>query len=85
MKPSVGFETAIAAELARETGEDPNSARPRVAAAQLTTVYRLLASAEVLEFVKSKPKSRQRAAFRQWFDDAIETVRSGIGAYARRQ
>jgi len=78
------FETAIAVELARETGDHPYSARPRVAAAQLTMLYRMLASPELLDFIRSKPKSKQRTAFRQWFDEAVATVGEGIGDYARR-
>ena len=78
------FETAIAVELARETGEHPYSARPRVAAAQLTMLYRMLASPELLDYLRSRPKSRQRTAFRHWFNQAVDTVGGGIGDYARR-
>ncbi|BBZ28916.1 TetR family transcriptional regulator [Mycolicibacterium madagascariense] len=78
------FETAIAVELARESGDHPYSAPPRVAAAQLTMLYRMLASPELLDFIRSKPKSRRRAAFRQWFDEAVQAVGRGIADYARR-
>jgi hypothetical protein len=78
------FEIAIAEELASESGDATNAARPRVAAAQLTMLYRMLASREVLEFVQLQPKSKQRKAFQQWFEEAVNTIGSGIHDYARR-
>lgn len=78
------FEVAISAELARETGEPAQSPRPRVAAAQMIVVFRMMGSPEVMDYVRSHAKSRQRKAFQHWLTVAIEMVGGGIGNYARR-
>jgi hypothetical protein len=78
------FELAVAAELAEETGEPHHSPRPRIAAAQLVTIYRTMASPEVMAYVRAHPKSRQRKAFSHWLSVAREMTGAGIGDYARR-
>jgi AcrR family transcriptional regulator len=78
------FEVALAELLADEAGVGRHVPEPRVAAAQLTLIYRLLASEEVLDYVRSRPKSKQRAAFADWLDVSLRLVADGIGDYARR-
>jgi AcrR family transcriptional regulator len=79
------FEQAVAAELATETGEPPHAPRPRIAAAQLVTIYRTMASPEVMAYLRSHPKSRQRKAFSDWLTVARDMTGAGIGDYARRE
>jgi AcrR family transcriptional regulator len=79
------FELAIAAELATETGEPQYAPRPRIAAAQLVTIYRTMASAEVMAYIRSHPRTRQRRAFGDWLSVAREMIGDGIGDYAGRR
>jgi AcrR family transcriptional regulator len=79
------FELAVAAELAEETGEPQYAPQPRIAAAQLVMIYRTMASTEVMAYVRSHPKTRQRKAFSDWLSVAREMTGEGIGDYARRQ
>jgi AcrR family transcriptional regulator len=78
------FELAIAQELAAETGVDPHSAEPRVAAAQLISIFRLMGSDEVLTYLQKRPKTKRRAAFDEWLDVSVSLVGGGISDYARR-
>jgi AcrR family transcriptional regulator len=78
------FEDAVAAYLAEETGEHEHSPVPRVAAAQLVLVFRLLASADVLAYLRSQPKRKQSAAFTHWLDESVRVVGEGIAEYAPR-
>jgi AcrR family transcriptional regulator len=78
------FEDAVAAYLAEETGAGRHAVAPRVAAAQLILVFRLLASADVLAYIRSHPKRRQTAAFNAWLADSLELVGDGIADYAPR-
>ncbi|PRY38785.1 TetR/AcrR family transcriptional regulator [Umezawaea tangerina] len=78
------FEDAVADLLAEETGADRHAPEPRVVAAQLVLVYRLLASEEVLGHLRSRPRARRRAAFAEWLDVSLRLAGAGIGDYARR-
>ncbi|WP_410667975.1 TetR/AcrR family transcriptional regulator [Amycolatopsis sp. cmx-4-68] len=78
------FEEAVAAELAEETGEAPHSPAPRIAAAQLVTIYRTMASPEVMAYIRAHSPSRQRQAFSEWLNVAQRMTGEGIGNYARR-
>jgi AcrR family transcriptional regulator len=78
------FELAVAAALAEETGEPAYAPRPRIAAAQLVTIYRTMASPEVVAYTRDHPKARRREAFRDWLDVAKDLIGGGIGDYARR-
>ncbi|MFI5735811.1 TetR/AcrR family transcriptional regulator [Kribbella sp. NPDC051587] len=78
------FEDAIAAELAADTGVPPESPQPRIAAAQLIVIYRTLSTPEVMTYLRSQPKNRQRKAFTGWLTTATEMVGHGIADYARR-
>ncbi len=79
------FERAVAAELATETGEPPHAPQPRIAAAHLVTIYRTMASPEVMAYLRSHPKTQQRKAFGDWLSVAREMTGAGIGNYARRE
>jgi AcrR family transcriptional regulator len=78
------FEDAVAACLAEETGEASHAPAPRVAAAQLVLVFRLLASADVLAYIRAQPKRKQSSAFTHWLDESVRLVGGGIADYARR-
>jgi hypothetical protein len=78
------FEDAVATCLAEETGESGNAPAPRVAAAQLVLVFRLLASDDVLAYIRAQPKRKQSAAFTHWLDESIRVVGEGIADYAPR-
>jgi AcrR family transcriptional regulator len=73
------FEEAVAAVLAEEVGEDPHAPRPRVAAAQLVLVFRLMASEAVAEYVLAQPPGpEQAAALENWLDVTLRQVAGGI-------
>jgi AcrR family transcriptional regulator len=72
------FEEAVAAVLAEEVGEDPHAPRPRVAAAQLVLVFRLMASEAVAEYVLAQPGPDQAAALETWLDVSLRQVADGI-------
>lgn len=78
------FEVALAELLADETKLGRHLPEPRVAAAQLILIYRLLASEDVLKSVRSSPKSKQRSAFTAWLTVSLRLVGDGLGDYARR-
>jgi AcrR family transcriptional regulator len=72
------FEEAVAAVLAEEVGEDPHAPRPRVAAAQLVLVFRLMACEAVAEYVLARPGPEQAAALETWLDVSLQQVAGGI-------
>lgn len=78
------FEMAIAGELARELGTEAFEPAPRIAAAQLVLVFRMMASPDVLAYVRAHARSRQRAAFTRWLDALVGMVGGGMGEFARR-
>lgn len=74
------IEQGLASALARECGEDDNAPCPRVVAAQLVLIFRLLASDEVLGYVRSRPEPEQRAALEEWLEVSVELVGGGISS-----
>lgn len=74
----------LAQELGRESGEDAVAPWPRVVAAQLIMILRLLASEHLLGYLRAQPEPRQRGALTYWQAVALEAVGGGIGHYARR-
>ena len=78
------FEMAIAGELSRELGTEAFEPAPRIAAAQLVLVFRMMASPDVLAYVRAHARSRQRAAFTRWLDALVGMVGGGMGEFARR-
>ena len=78
------FEEAVAAVLADEVGEDPHAPRPRVAAAQLVLVFRLMASEAVAEYVLAQPGPEQAAALENWLDVSLQQVAGGLDDFTPR-
>jgi AcrR family transcriptional regulator len=79
------FEEAVAAVLAEEVGEDPHAPRPRVAAAQLVLVFRLMASEAVAEYVLARPPADQPAALDSWLEASLRQVAGGIDDFVLGQ
>ncbi|WP_232660549.1 TetR/AcrR family transcriptional regulator [Pseudonocardia sp. TRM90224] len=79
------FELAVAAELADETGRPQHAPEPRIAAAQLVTIYRTMASPEVMTYVRAHPKAHRQRAFSDWLAVARHMTGNGIANYARRE
>ena len=78
------FEEALADQLAEEAGESRGAPAPRVAAAQLVSIFRLMASEDVLGYLGTHPTERQTAALNEWLEVAMRMVGGGIGDYLRR-
>jgi len=78
------LEDALAEQLSDEAGEGRHAPLPRVAAAQLSLVFRLMASGEVLGYVRAHPEVAQRAALEDWLDSMLGMIGGGIRGYGRR-
>jgi len=78
------FEEAIAEQLAAEAGENRHAPGPRVAAAQLILIFRLMSSEDVLGYVRAYPEDQQHAALNNWLEVTMTMVSHGIGGYAPR-
>jgi AcrR family transcriptional regulator len=78
------YEEALAVLLATETGAPPHDPRPRMAAAQLIAVFRLLGSDDVRKYVRSHPAKEQKLALETWLGDTLESVGKGVRRYAVR-
>lgn len=76
------FEDAVAQYLAAETGQ--GGPVPRIVAAELVMVFRLLAAEDTQAYLRSFAKRRQAAAFAEWMDESLRLVGDGIADYARR-
>jgi AcrR family transcriptional regulator len=79
------FEEALAERLAEEAGQTRHAPAPRVAAAQLVLVFRLMCSDEVLGYLREYPTRRQTAALTEWLGAATALVGHGIGGYDPRR
>jgi AcrR family transcriptional regulator len=78
------FEEALAVLLAEETGTRAEDPEPRLAAAQLVSLVRLLASPEARRYVADRGPSDAGAAVGQWIDATVDVVAAGLAEYAVR-
>lgn len=78
------FEQALAEALAEEAGEGPQAPRPSVVAAQLTLIFRMMASERFQRYVRSHAEPAQRDALEEWLAVIVELVGGGIADYAPR-
>jgi hypothetical protein len=78
------FEDALAVVLAEEAGDDRHAPRPRVAAAQLVLVFRLMASEDLLEYVLAHPEPARPGALDAWLELSLRLVADGIDSFAPR-
>jgi AcrR family transcriptional regulator len=77
-------EQELAEQLAKESGADPGAPWPRVVAAQLVMILRLMASEHLLGYLRAQPGPQQRAAIADWQAVALEAVGNGIAGYGPR-
>lgn len=75
------FEEALAEELAAEAGEGRHATAPRVAAAQLVLIFRLMCSEDMLGYLQEHPTQPQTEALRNWLGVAMRMVGQGIADY----
>jgi AcrR family transcriptional regulator len=78
------LEHALVEVLAEESGEDRHEPGPRVVAAQLVLVLRLMSSEHLLGYVRAHAEPGRRDAMARWLDRCLELIGGGIGEYARR-
>jgi AcrR family transcriptional regulator len=78
------LERGLAEVLAEEFGESEHAPRPRVVAAQLVLIFRLLSSEHLLGYVRAHTETRQWAALGDWLDVSVELIGGGIAEYGRR-
>ncbi|WP_051342085.1 TetR/AcrR family transcriptional regulator [Pseudonocardia spinosispora] len=72
------LEHDVAEQLAEELGERADSPRPRIAAAQLVLVFRMLASEEHLGYLRANPRQSSRDV---WLEAMVDLVGGGIADY----
>lgn len=78
------YEEALAALLAAETGVAPDHPVPRLAAAQLVSVLRLITSDEARERIGARPEEERGTALLEWIDASADLVAEGLAGYAVR-
>jgi AcrR family transcriptional regulator len=78
------YEEALTRVLAEETGVEPTHPAPRVAAAQLVSLLRLITTAEARARIAARPKRQRRAALLAWIDESADLVAGGLANYAVR-
>ncbi|WP_051581034.1 TetR/AcrR family transcriptional regulator [Pseudonocardia acaciae] len=78
------LEQALAEVLAEESGEDRHAPGPRVVAAQLLLLFRLMSSEHLLGYLRARAEPERRAAMADWLDGCLELIGDGIADYARR-
>jgi AcrR family transcriptional regulator len=77
------YEIALAEVIRQEAGHGPHDPSPRLVAAQIISLFRLLASEEVHAFIQSQPGEHGRALV-GWVNSALDMVGGGIQNYAIR-
>jgi AcrR family transcriptional regulator len=78
------FEAALARVLAEESGEEATAPAPRLAAAQLVSLLRLITSEEARERIVSRPARERMDALMEWIDASADLLAAGLGRYAVR-
>ncbi|MDI5967029.1 TetR family transcriptional regulator [Streptomyces sp. SL13] len=78
------FEEALAGLLAEETGATGDDPTPRLVAAQLVSLLRLITSQEVRRRVDARPAAERRAALLRCVDDSAALLSGGLAGYAIR-
>ncbi|MGQ0480345.1 MAG: TetR/AcrR family transcriptional regulator [Pseudonocardia sp.] len=78
------FEQEVAEVLADEAGEPRHAPRPRVVAAQLLLIFRLMSSDHLLGYLQAHSRPFQRAALETWLQISVELIGGGIADHARR-
>jgi len=86
------FEQALAVRLAAEAAETgatgatngPSDPAPRLAAAQLVSLLRLITTEEARAYIASQPEAERGRALREWIDQSADLLAGGLADYAVR-
>lgn len=78
------YEEALAELLASETGAALYAPEPRMVAAQLISLFRLLTSEQVLAYVRAHPAKERPRALAAWTRTSLQLVGEGVRHYAVR-
>jgi AcrR family transcriptional regulator len=80
------FEEALAAQLAAETGPVDGELHPapRLAAAQLVSLLRLITTEQARAYVGSQAEAERGRALREWIDRSADLLADGLADYAVR-
>ncbi|WP_052376500.1 TetR/AcrR family transcriptional regulator, partial [Chondromyces apiculatus] len=78
------YEEALAELLAEETAAPPHDPHPRLAAAQIISVLRLLGSEDVRAHVRAHRPREQQAALQSWLHASFALLGDGLRHYATR-
>ena len=78
------YEEALAELLASETGAAPYDPEPRMVAAQLISLFRLLTSEQVRTYVRSHAPRERPRALEEWMRTSLKLVGEGVRRYAVR-
>jgi hypothetical protein len=81
------FEEALAAQLAAEAGPAGNPSAdpaPRLAAAQLVSLLRLITSEQARAYLASQAEAERGRALREWIDRSADLLAGGLADYAVR-
>ncbi|WP_315830894.1 TetR/AcrR family transcriptional regulator [Bradyrhizobium prioriisuperbiae] len=78
------YEIAIAAALMQETDAAADDPRPRMVAAQIVALYRLLISDAVGGALLARAPGTRPVAVRRWFEGALDLIEQGTGSYGRK-
>jgi AcrR family transcriptional regulator len=79
------FEEALAAQLAAEAGSAGNPSAdpaPRLAAAQLVSLLRLITSEQARAYLASRAEAERGRALREWIDRSADLLAGGLADYA---
>lgn len=79
------YEIALAELLRQDTGAGPHDPTPRLAAAQIIALFRLLTSEEVHAHLKSHPPEARGRALDLWIETSFGLVGGGVRRYAVRR
>jgi AcrR family transcriptional regulator len=78
------FEQALAAQLAAEAAaaHGPADPAPRLAAAQLVSLLRLITSEQARAYIASQAEAERGRALREWIDRSADLLAGGLADYA---
>jgi len=78
------YEIALAQLLRVETNTTDDDPTPRLVAAQLISLFRLLTSEELRKYLHSHPAKARRRVLATWVESALTLVGGGIKRYGAR-
>jgi AcrR family transcriptional regulator len=78
------FEESLAVVLAAETGAGNEQPAPRLVAAQLVSLLRLLTSEEARVHITHRPAGERGQALAEWIDASADLLAQGLSGFAVR-